>query len=106
MPCGRWAGGHPCLAHTSERGRRGAQLGASRAQLAAAAAAERARVVRGEGHRAPPHGTPTTTLRPVCAPLPDYHPNKHERMKAVMQYYLQGDKAALKPFPGGSEPGS
>ncbi|GBF91185.1 glycosyltransferase [Raphidocelis subcapitata] len=36
----------------------------------------------------------------------NYHPNKHERMKAVMAYYLDGDKNALAPFPGGSEPGS
>ena len=46
------------------------------------------------------------------APLPppptpaDYHPDKHERMKAVMAYYLKGDKLALNRFPGGSEPGS
>lgn len=37
---------------------------------------------------------------------PDYHPDKHERMKAVFKYYLQKDQAALAPFPGGSEPGS
>ncbi|KAI8462685.1 MAG: nucleotide-diphospho-sugar transferase-domain-containing protein [Monoraphidium minutum] len=36
----------------------------------------------------------------------NYHPDKHDRMKAVMRYYLHDDKLALKHFPGGSEPGS
>lgn len=36
----------------------------------------------------------------------NYHPDKFERMRAVFAYYLNGDAHALKPFPGGSEPGS
>lgn len=36
----------------------------------------------------------------------NYHPDKHERMKAVFKYYLDGDKKALDPFPGGSEKGT
>lgn len=35
----------------------------------------------------------------------NYHPDKFERMRAVFAY-LNGDAHALKPFPGGSEPGS
>jgi hypothetical protein len=43
-------------------------------------------------------------------PLPvmvhiNYHPDKHERLKAVVKYYL-GDDHALDKFPGGSEPGT
>lgn len=38
--------------------------------------------------------------------LPDYHPDKHERMKAVFAYYLDKDMNALKAFPGGSEKGT
>lgn len=53
-------------------------------------------------------------VRPAAAivsapflPLPaDYHPDKHERMKAVFRYYVDKDMAALAPFPGGSEPGT
>lgn len=36
----------------------------------------------------------------------NYHPDKHERMKAVIKYYIDKDSKALDPFPGGSEPGS
>jgi hypothetical protein len=36
----------------------------------------------------------------------DYHPDKHERMKAVFKYYLDKDMDALKAFPGGSEKGT
>lgn len=36
----------------------------------------------------------------------NYHPDKHERMLAVVKYYVDGDDADLKKFPGGSEPGS
>jgi hypothetical protein len=32
--------------------------------------------------------------------------DKHERMKAAVKYYLEGDDNALKGFPGGSEPGT
>ena len=58
---------------------------------------------------------PKLTLHPTPLPLAhahrpsppsDYHPDKHERMKAVMKYYLKGEKLALNAFPGGSEPGS
>ena len=43
--------------------------------------------------------------RPVMVHM-NYHPDKTDRMKAAIKYYLQGDKGALEPFPGGSEPGS
>mmetsp|Transcript_39767 Transcript_39767/g.88392 ORF Transcript_39767/g.88392 Transcript_39767/m.88392 type:complete len:376 (-) Transcript_39767:607-1734(-) len=36
----------------------------------------------------------------------NYHPDKHERMKAVFKYYLEDDEHALDRFPGGSEAGS
>jgi len=36
----------------------------------------------------------------------NYHPDKHERMKAVFKYYLEGKKEDLMRFPGGSEPGT
>lgn len=44
-------------------------------------------------------------------PLPvmvhiNYHPDKHERMKAVFKYYLHNDKTDLMAFPGGSEKGT
>lgn len=35
----------------------------------------------------------------------NYHPDKHERMKAVIQWY-GGDEHALDQFPGGSEKGT
>lgn len=42
--------------------------------------------------------------KPVMVHI-NYHPDKHERMQAVFKYYVDGNKEALKPFPGGSEPG-
>ena len=36
----------------------------------------------------------------------NYHPDKWERMKAVVQRWVTGDTAALDAFPGGSEKGS
>ena len=44
-------------------------------------------------------------------PLPvmvhcNYHPDKEARMRAIMKRYFDNDLEALKPFPGGSEPGS
>jgi len=36
----------------------------------------------------------------------NYHPDKHERMKAAAKYYFQGDASDLMRFPGGSEPGT
>ncbi|KAK9824345.1 hypothetical protein WJX72_009577 [[Myrmecia] bisecta] len=44
-------------------------------------------------------------VKPVMVHI-NYHPDKHERMKAAAQYYLHGDDHALDRFPGGSEPGS
>jgi hypothetical protein len=41
-----------------------------------------------------------------CPPAADYHPDKHERMKAVFKYYLHNDKTDLMAFPGGSEKGT
>ena len=32
--------------------------------------------------------------------------DKFERMVAAKRYFIDGDANALKPFPGGSEPGS
>jgi fructose/tagatose bisphosphate aldolase len=43
--------------------------------------------------------------KPVMVHM-NYHPDKVERMKAAIEYYWKGDKRALDPFPGGSEPGS
>ena len=36
----------------------------------------------------------------------NYHPDKYDRMMAVVKYYVDGDDHALEQFPGGSEPGS
>ena len=36
----------------------------------------------------------------------NYHPDKHERMKAVIKYYIDNDEHALDAFPGGSEAGT
>eukprot|EP01026_Neomeris_dumetosa_P070884 TRINITY_DN711_c0_g1_i6.p1 TRINITY_DN711_c0_g1~~TRINITY_DN711_c0_g1_i6.p1 ORF type:complete len:385 (-),score=39.05 TRINITY_DN711_c0_g1_i6:233-1357(-) len=36
----------------------------------------------------------------------NYHPDKLERMKAVIEFYLDNNVHALERFPGGSEPGS
>lgn len=36
----------------------------------------------------------------------NYHPDKHERMLALLKYWREGDKKPLMAFPGGSEPGS
>lgn len=33
----------------------------------------------------------------------NYHPNKFERMQAIVKYYFNGDENALDPFPDGSE---
>lgn len=33
----------------------------------------------------------------------NYHPNKYERMLALIEYYIKGRKDALKSFPDGSE---
>lgn len=36
----------------------------------------------------------------------NYHPDKTERMRATIAYYIKGDEHALDKFPGGSEPGT
>ncbi|KAE8660998.1 G-box-binding factor 1-like [Hibiscus syriacus] len=41
-------------------------------------------------------------LKPVIVHL-NYHPNKLERMKAVVEFYANGNQDALKAFPDGSE---
>lgn len=33
----------------------------------------------------------------------NYHPDKFERMQAIVKYYFNGDEDALDPFPDGSE---
>jgi hypothetical protein len=43
--------------------------------------------------------------KPVMVHI-NYHPDKHERMQAVVKYYVDGDEHALDKFPGGSEAGS
>uniref|UniRef100_A0A383W2G0 Nucleotide-diphospho-sugar transferase domain-containing protein n=1 Tax=Tetradesmus obliquus TaxID=3088 RepID=A0A383W2G0_TETOB len=51
------------------------------------------------------HRAAGTTAMPVMVHI-NYHPDKHERMKAVFAYYLDKDMNALKAFPGGSEKGT
>ncbi|GFY86149.1 nucleotide-diphospho-sugar transferase family protein [Actinidia rufa] len=41
-------------------------------------------------------------LKPVIVHV-NYHPNKLPRMKAVVEFYVNGKKDALEPFPDGSE---
>lgn len=43
--------------------------------------------------------------RPVMVHM-NYHPDKTDRMKGAIKYYLEGQKDALDAFPGGSEPGT
>ena len=43
--------------------------------------------------------------KPVTVHI-NYHPDKNERQRAVMKYFIDGDDHALDAFPGGSEPGS
>lgn len=40
-------------------------------------------------------------LKPVIIHV-NYHPDKLPRMKAVVEYYVNGNQAALEPFPDGS----
>ena len=44
-------------------------------------------------------------VRPVTVHI-NYHPDKNERQRAAIKYYIDGDDHALDAFPGGSEPGS
>ncbi|OMO63420.1 Reticulon [Corchorus olitorius] len=41
-------------------------------------------------------------LKPVIIHI-NYHPNKLERMKAVVEFYVNGNQDALKAFPDGSD---
>lgn len=41
-------------------------------------------------------------LKPVIIHV-NYHPDKFQRMKAIVEYYVNGKQDALKPFPDGSE---
>ena len=40
--------------------------------------------------------------RPVTVHV-NYHPDKHPRMLAIVEYYVNGKQDALQPFPDGSE---
>ena len=42
------------------------------------------------------------TVKPAMIHV-NYHPNKFERMLAIVEYYVKGDKKALMAFPDGSE---
>lgn len=41
-------------------------------------------------------------IKPVIVHV-NYHPDKLPRMKAIVEYYVNGKKDALKPFPDGSD---
>jgi len=41
-------------------------------------------------------------LKPVIVHL-NYHPDKLKRMKAVIEFYVNGKQDALRHFPDGSE---
>lgn len=41
-------------------------------------------------------------LKPVIVHV-NYHPDKFARMKAIVEFYVNGKRDALKPFPDGSE---
>jgi hypothetical protein len=41
-------------------------------------------------------------LKPVIIHV-NYHPDKLPRMKAIVEYYVNGNQDALKPFPEGSD---
>ena len=45
--------------------------------------------------------------RPPSLPPPNsFHPDKSERMRGIIAYYIKGEEHALDRFPGGSEPGT
>ena len=48
------------------------------------------------------HSSQYESLRPVMIHV-NYHPDKYERMLAVVDYYVNNVKSALQPFPDGSE---
>lgn len=52
-----------------------------------------------------PHAEMLGENKPVMIHM-NYHPNKVERMKGAIDFFLKGDSTALARFPGGSEPGS
>jgi hypothetical protein len=43
--------------------------------------------------------------KPVMVHI-NYHPDKAERMKSIIEYFDTGKKEAIMKWPGGSEPGS
>ena len=51
------------------------------------------------------HKPKSERSKPVMVHI-NYHPNKVERMKAIVEYYKTGNEKAIMQFPGGSEPGS
>lgn len=51
------------------------------------------------------HDASLANFTPVTIHV-NYHPNKHERMLAIIDRYVHGNMHALDRFPGGSEPGS
>lgn len=48
------------------------------------------------------HSAQYESLRPVMIHV-NYHPDKYQRMLAVVDYYVNNIKSALQPFPDGSE---
>lgn len=44
-------------------------------------------------------------VRPVMVHI-NYHPNKEERMRSIVQYFAHGDGKQMMAWPGGSEPGT
>ena len=51
------------------------------------------------------HLDKTRRRQPVMVHI-NYHPNKEERMKGIMDYFATGREEAIMAFPGGSEPGT
>jgi len=51
------------------------------------------------------HKPHTQQQKPVMVHI-NYHPDKHNRMLAVIKYFFDSDPRALDKFPGGSEPGT
>jgi arabinosyltransferase len=51
------------------------------------------------------HLNPATRPKPVMVHV-NYHPDKGERMKGIIEYFATGDVDAIMTWPGGSETGS